>query len=91
MKYTLVYYICSVDALGRVSEDHRPLGDYTFSETPWVPRMGEFVRFRDYAPPGMPVDHNEKVGRVVEVVTMFYGTSTVIEVYLAPPSTRKDS
>ena len=70
---------------------HRQLGCYDhLSNPPWVPRKGEFFRFRDPHPPsGYPNDKafqgaefTEFAGEVSEVVTLFYGTRTTIEVYI---------
>lgn len=67
--------------LDRVS--HVELGTYdNLEHPPWVPPVGSYFRFRDAQPPGKDIDHNEKKGYVASVVTCFYGTSTVIEIYL---------
>ena len=63
--------------------NHREVATYEGLEVPpWVPPTGSYFRFRDSSPPGKPTDHREVAGRVDEVVTMFYGTCTVIEIYL---------
>jgi len=67
--------------------DHVELGTYDGLPTPpWVPREGEFFRFRDPHPPGRSHDHRETAGYVTNVVTCFYGTNTTIEVYIEPRS-----
>jgi len=63
---------------------------------PWVPPHGSFFRFRDPQPPfhwtrdpssaGSPPDHPEVTGYVDQVVTVFYGTRTTIEIYLKAES-----
>lgn len=58
------------------------LGSYESVGPPWVPRVGEFLRFRDHRPPGKAVDHAEKAGYVMDVVTVVYGRCTVVEVYI---------
>jgi hypothetical protein len=64
---------------------HVELGTYeNLTVPPWIPPKGSFFRFRDHQPPGKPVDHNEVAGYVEEVVTCFYSTRTVIEVYVKP-------
>lgn len=64
---------------------HRELGAYENLESPpWIPPVGSFFRFRDPYPPNKAYDHVEKKGRVKDIVTCFYGTRTVIEVYLDP-------
>lgn len=69
--------------LDRVS--HLELGTYdNLEHAPWVPPVGSYFRFRDSYPPNKEHDHAEKKGRVKEVVTCFYGTRTVIEVYIEP-------
>lgn len=66
---------------------HVELGSYdNLLQPPWVPREGEFFRFRDPQPPGKPTDHRETAGTVRNVVTCFYGTNTTIEVYIEPRS-----
>ena len=63
--------------------DHREVATYdNLDVPPWVPPQGSFFRFRDPNPPGRPADHQEVVGYVDQVVTMFYGTRTTIEIYL---------
>ena len=49
---------------------------------PRVPPQGSFFRFCDPRPPGRPADHQEVVGYVDQIVTVFYGTNTTIEIYL---------
>ena len=44
---------------------------------PWVPPIGSYFRFRDAS-----VEEREIAGRVAEVVTLFYGSRTTIEIYL---------
>lgn len=67
---------------------HTELGSYHSLHTPWVPPLGQYFRFRDPNAPSSyggrhPVNHEEVAGHVSQVVTMHYGTSTTIEVYLA--------
>lgn len=64
---------------------HAELGEYNLEAAPWVPPVGSYFRFRDPCPPSREpdqYDHREFAGKVGEVVTVFYGTRTVIEVYL---------
>jgi hypothetical protein len=61
---------------------HREIATYESVTPPWVPPQGSFFRFRDPSPPGQPADHREIVGYVDQIVTMFYGTRTTIEIYL---------
>ncbi len=73
--------------------NHELLGSYeNLTAPPWVPRQGEFFRFKDPSPPNgfgglMPTNHQETAGRVTDVVTMHYGASTTIEVYILPRGT----
>jgi len=63
--------------------DHREVASYEgITAPPWVPPQGSYFRFRDPNPPGRPADHREVAGYVDQVVTVFYGTSTTIEIYL---------
>ena len=63
--------------------NHREVAMYDGLETPpWVPPQGSFFRFRDPSPPGRPTDHQEVTGYVDQIVTVFYGTRTTIEIYL---------
>ena len=62
--------------------DHREIAAYDLDAPPWVPPQGSFFRFRDPNPPGRPTDHREVTGHVDQVVTVFYGTRTTIEIYL---------
>lgn len=65
--------------------DHVELGSYDVGGlAPWVPRKGEFFRFRDFHPPNKEVNHTEVAGYVKDVVTVLYGNTTVIEVYITP-------
>jgi hypothetical protein len=87
MTYALRYFKF-VPVPDRTLLDHVELGCYESKDVPWVPREGEFVRFRDPNPPDgyggrRPTNHNETIGYVKNVVTMVYGTSTTIEVYLS--------
>lgn len=82
--YTLrIYtYVC-----GQPAQDHVEIATYDYDATPppWVPRKGEFFRFRDHCPPGRSPDHREVKGYVEDIVTVHYGTRVVIEIYLKPP------
>lgn len=49
---------------------------------PWVPPVGSYFRFRDPSPPEGEKSHREVAGRVSNVVTVLYGISTTIEIYL---------
>ena len=63
--------------------DHREVATYDgLTEPPWVPPQGSFFRFRDHHPPGRQINHGEVTGYVDQIVTVFYGTRTVIEIYL---------
>lgn len=64
--------------------NHYELGKYESETLPWVPPKGSFFRFRDSNPPGKSVNHKEVAGYVEDIVTCFYGTNTVIEVYVRP-------
>lgn len=73
---------CDSDACTRAGA-HVELGTYENLPTaPWVPPVGSYFRFRDPHPPGKETNHGERKGRVKEVVTLFYGTNTTVEVYL---------
>jgi len=63
--------------------DPREVATYEdLDSPPWVPPQGSYFRFCDSRPPGRPTDHNEVAGYVDQVVTVFYGTRTTIEIYL---------
>ncbi len=63
--------------------DHLEVATYAnLAAPPWVPPTGSYFRFRDPYPPNRPTDHREIAGHVGQVVTLFYGTSTTIEIYL---------
>lgn len=63
--------------------DHHEVATYEgLDAPPWVPPQGSFFRFRDPNPPGRITDHREVTGYVDQVVTVFYGTRTTIEIYL---------
>lgn len=63
--------------------DHVELADYPSDTAPWVPPRGSFYRLRDPSPNGRAKDHTEKTGYVRDVVTIRYGHTTVIEVYIS--------
>ena len=62
--------------------DHQEVAAYEVEAPPWVPPQGSFFRFRDSSPPNRPTDHREITGYVDQIVTVFYGTRTTIEIYL---------
>ena len=63
--------------------NHREIATYDgLDAPPWVPPQGSFFRFRDPSPPGRSTDHQEITGYVDQIVTVFYGTHTMIEIYL---------
>lgn len=80
----LTRYSLSIFKITNVEGEHLELGTYEYNHAPWVPRRGEFFRFRDPYPPNRPYDHTETAGRVQEVVTAFYGTHVHIEIYIQP-------
>lgn len=83
----LVYYA------NRITDvDHEALVEYVCEryKVPWVPSIGSFVRLRD---PDAQVEsnpgHSDFSGWVDQVVTVDYGTRTVIEVYIDPRELRE--
>lgn len=80
------YYTLRIYKFLNDMNEHILLGGYALplGVVPWVPRQGEFFRFCDHRPPGMAIDHTETAGRVEEIVTVFYRSQIVIEIYLRP-------
>lgn len=77
---------------GTINRNHEEIATYDLETSPWVPPQGSLFRFRD--PVGVErvtpaerarreVNHLEVVGYVDQIVTVFYGTRTTIEIYLS--------
>lgn len=83
--HTLTFFKNIPDPDNADNIEHVEIGKYECGPVPpWVPPQGSFFRFRDPYPPGRPHDHREVAGTVSDVVTVFYGTSVTIEVYITP-------
>jgi hypothetical protein len=83
-----------VDVLG-----FRHIASYDLEDPPWVPPQGSLFRFRDPFPPGSHGSQPDRVtpaerrrgeatvtevtGYVDQIVTVFHGTRTTIEIYLS--------
>lgn len=80
-KYTFRIFKC-VQPANSDALDHQEVAAYEVDEPPWVPPQGSFFRFRDHHPPGRQINHGEVTGYVDQIVTVFYSTRTMIEIYL---------
>jgi hypothetical protein len=81
-RYTLrIFQFTTAGENQTPADEHVPVASYeNLTAAPVVPQIGTYFHLRDPS----QRDHRVCAGRVHEVVTVLYGTFTVVEIYLAP-------